>query len=161
MGSGFCKVRSLKEPVEQNSVTIYGILERNQFVTVYFDFALISRFQLLGEKIILRKLPSHCTYDSLRHSFFECPSYHTLSTKSCNLWLRRAGSLVTWLELESVVFLSWSAGYPIPICKTSPNHQWCVFNLLKLARSGQMLSLSAQSLFRPALVSRSVENINF
>ena len=59
--------------MEQNSVTIYGILERNQFVTVYFDFALISRFQLLGEKIILRKLPSHCTYDSLRHSFFEAP----------------------------------------------------------------------------------------
>ena len=53
----------------------------------------------------------------------------------------------------------WSAGYPTPICKTSPNHQWCVFNLLKVAQSGQMLSLSAQSLFRPALVSRSVEII--
>ena len=58
MGSGFCKVRSLKEPVEQNSVTIYVILERNQtclsvdarwLCRTHFDFAFNSDFQFLAK----------------------------------------------------------------------------------------------------------------
>ena len=165
MGSGFCKVRSLKEPVEQNSVTIYVILERNQtclsvdarwLCRTHFDFAFNSDFQFLAKKSFCisfhhTALMTACVTVSLKGLLITlCQQNLAISDSD----VRRAVLLVTWLELESVVSLNKNQmDLKCRITKANCKTQY------QSPESGEMLSLSAQSVFRPALISRSVENI--
>ena len=166
MGSGFCKVRSLKEPVEQNSVTIYVILERNQtclsvdahwLCQTHFDFAFNSDFQLLAKisfcvSFHRTALMTACVTVSLKgHLITLCQQTLAISDSDVQFHLWLDWNLSQWSPRTRTKWI-WSTGLQKQIVKLN-------INLLKVARSGQMLSLSAQSVFRPALISRSVEDI--
>ena len=141
MGSGFCKVRSLKEPVEQNSVTIYVILERNQtclsvdvhwLCQTHFDFAFNSDFQFLAKKSFCisfhhTALMTACVTVSLKGLLITlCQQNLAISDSDVQFHLWLDWNLSQWSPWTRTKWI-WSTGLQKQIVKLN-------INLLKVAR---------------------------
>ena len=97
-------------------------------------------------------LMTACVTVSLKgHLITLCQQNLAISDSDVQFHLWLDWNLSQWSPWTRTKWI-WSTGLQKQIVKLN-------INLLKVAWSGQMLSLSAQSVFRPALISRSVENI--